>query len=276
MKLQFEEEVAIDVWVDEAIMYSNLQYWCEKNKANDKHYYDWNYRTYNSMKAFTELFKFWSEKQIRRILDNLEASWYIKTGNYNKVAYDRTKWYACICPNGQMELTKKENGTDQMVEPIPNSNTNNNTNIDPNGSMLWIFDDGKIWWADSLEVESWIVPPSCGRPPAEYVPSPKTIKINNLLDLIKESCIEAGVVHAPDPKDRRYANNILSMKFKKDCLDQLNMDLEQFIPLIVKLSSQLKYGKVLANAKSIYYDRWDTINRGRQQKWTEKQVYSYT
>ena len=62
-----------------------------------------------------------------------------ETGNYNKVAYDRTLWYTLtekgwrlwninISPNGPIEQPKQANRTDQIVQPIPNNNTNKKTN----------------------------------------------------------------------------------------------------------------------------------------------------
>lgn len=94
MKYDFDPVIAKDVWVEEAIMYSNIKWWCEKNKANGKHYYDGYYWTYNSMEAFCKLFTFWSKEQIKRIIYNLENKWYLKTWEYNSNKYDRTKRYA--------------------------------------------------------------------------------------------------------------------------------------------------------------------------------------
>ena len=137
MKYVFDAEVAEICGVDGAVMLHNLQFWIEKNEANNKHFYDGRYWTYNSMKAFAQLFPFWSERQINRILTNLENDGYIITGNYNKVAYDRTKWYAItemgysILQNGDFHFTKQSNGNDQTVEPIPDINTDINTNNKP-------------------------------------------------------------------------------------------------------------------------------------------------
>lgn len=157
IKYSFDTNVAKEVGVEEAVMLENIYYWILKNKANNKHFYDGNYWTYNTITAFEELFPFWSKKQITRILKKLEINNFIVTGNYNKVSYDRTKWYAltqkalCIFPNGEMDLPKRENGfpqigksnclngeieltkqenrIDQKGKPIPNINTNINTNI---------------------------------------------------------------------------------------------------------------------------------------------------
>lgn len=147
-------EVAVKYGVDEAIMLENIVFWIRKNQANNKHFYDGEYWTYNSVKAFSELFPFWSERQIDRILKSLEKQNAIIVGNYNKRGYDRTKWYAITStvksiyrigeysislngkmsdnansPNGEMEFTKWGNGIHQTVKPIPDINTDINTDI---------------------------------------------------------------------------------------------------------------------------------------------------
>jgi hypothetical protein len=76
-----------------------------------------------------------SDKKIRSALKHLIDENVLITGNYNKLAYDRTLWYAltekgkCICQNGQMEVAKKANGFDEKGEPIPYINTYKETNI---------------------------------------------------------------------------------------------------------------------------------------------------
>lgn len=129
MKFDFDPAVAKEVWVEEAIMYSNIKRWCEKNKANGKHYYDGYYRTYNSMEAFCKLFTFWTFDQIRRILKNLEDKKYIKTWEYNTNKYDRTKWYTplvdfqhSICVNPQMDLSEPTNDI-TYTDNKPNNKT---------------------------------------------------------------------------------------------------------------------------------------------------------
>lgn len=134
--MQFDPEIAKDIGVGEAIMYANIEYWCGKNEANNKHFYDGNYWTYNTKKAFTELFPFWTERQIRTILDNLKKREYIKTGNYNKANYDKTLWYTTIVMTNKShgrtykskERTYKSDGTDRSVQPIPNSKPNKKPN----------------------------------------------------------------------------------------------------------------------------------------------------
>lgn len=130
----FDIDIAKIYGVNAAILLKHIGHWIEKNKANDKHFYDGNYWTYNSVKAFKELFPYMSEKVIRTTLKKLEDNGIIVTGNYNKVAYDRTTWYALtekgksICLFGKMETDERENGNLQKGEPIPYINTDNNTN----------------------------------------------------------------------------------------------------------------------------------------------------
>jgi hypothetical protein len=147
---QFDTSEACIYGVEEAIMLHNLRFWIAKNKANNKHLYDGTYWTYNSVEAFSKLFPFWSEKQIRRVLSSLESSGAIASGNFNKVAYDRTKWYTVmeesISSKLKIHLPKRENGKDQTGEPIPDSKPDNKPNKEPPspGGGGWAPPPGKM------------------------------------------------------------------------------------------------------------------------------------
>jgi hypothetical protein len=90
----FDAVVAKRYGTDEAIFIHAMYWWLSLNKANDKHHYDGRYWTYNSMDAMTELFPFWSVKQIRRIIKSLTDKGVLLVGNYNRVRFDRTQWYS--------------------------------------------------------------------------------------------------------------------------------------------------------------------------------------
>lgn len=150
MQYSFKSEIANIYGVDGAILIENLYFWIMKNKANEKHFYDGCYWTYNSIKAFTILFPFWSRRQIERILNRLEKDGAIKTGNYNKISYDRTKWYSLsqtvisIYANGEMDITDWGNDISpnggmtfpQTVEPIPDNKPDNKPDND-HVSLPW-------------------------------------------------------------------------------------------------------------------------------------------
>ncbi len=138
MQHSFDIDIAKDYGILEAILLNNLWFWIEKNKANKQNFYDGYYWTYNSTKAFNELFPYVTQRQIQNALLHLRNEEILQTGNYNKLAYDRTLWYAftkkgeCIMQKCKMEDTEMENGKNENVTPIPDINTNDKTtNINP-------------------------------------------------------------------------------------------------------------------------------------------------
>jgi len=163
MEYSFDIDFAKKHGVDEAIMIKSFQYWIRLNKANKSNFYDGHYWTYNTISALSELFPFWTDKQVRSILQNLLKLNILIKGNYNKLGFDRTIWYAfqneneflqinsskkenatsqigkSILPNGQMELTKRENATSQMVNTIPITNTITNTITNSNNNNADAF-----------------------------------------------------------------------------------------------------------------------------------------
>lgn len=92
----FETQDAEKYGLDSAVMLYNLRFWLNTNKANKANIHDGFVWTYNSTTAFVQLFPFWNEQKIWRILSKLEKLGVIKSGNYNKASYDRTKWYTIV------------------------------------------------------------------------------------------------------------------------------------------------------------------------------------
>ena len=133
MEHSFNIELAKEYGILEAILLKNIWFWIEKNRANEKNFYDGTYWTYKSTRAFNELFPYASESSIKRALKSLQEKGIIKTGNYNKSSYDRTLWYAftdlgySIMSNRQMEVNKSSNGDEQNGLTIPDINTDNKT-----------------------------------------------------------------------------------------------------------------------------------------------------
>jgi hypothetical protein len=145
MEHSFDIEIAKRYGIQPAILLKNIYFWIEKNRANDKNFYDGYYWTYNSKKAFADLFPYMTARQIEYALQKLIEDDLIITGNYNKVAYDRTLWYAItkkgysILQNCEMDNTKSGNGIPENVKPIPNKNTVNKQQIE-NKDILKEFD----------------------------------------------------------------------------------------------------------------------------------------
>ena len=107
--------------VEEAIILQHIGFWCVKNLANRKHLIDGHVWTYDTRKAYLELFPYLSPldvnkvsgkfdsiaerekaldteerrrlKKIGRIVASLESQGAIRKGSFNKKGYDNTLWY---------------------------------------------------------------------------------------------------------------------------------------------------------------------------------------
>ena len=132
MNHSFDKDIAVAYGLTEAIILNHMQFWIEQNEANNINFYDGSYWTFNSAKAYAEIFPYFSQRQIQCALKHLRDEGILKTGNYNKLAYDRTLWYAftefgkSIMQKCKMEDVKMSNGFDAQVKPIPDNNTDNN------------------------------------------------------------------------------------------------------------------------------------------------------
>lgn len=133
MEHSFDIDIAKEYGIECAIMLKHLYFWIKKNEANEENFYDGRYWTYNSVKAFSTLFPYMSERKVRYTLDKMEENGLIVVGNYNKSQYDRTKWYALtnlaysILQKEKFHLPFLSNGSDANGEPIPDINTYINT-----------------------------------------------------------------------------------------------------------------------------------------------------
>lgn len=130
--------------VDIAVFIKHFDFWLTKNKANNRNQHNGKYWTYNSFEAFQIIFDWLSVGQIRRILNKMIDLKIIETGNYNKSAYNRTKWYTftnAFVENNKsilrfhqinsLKLTNEFDENDNSyndTDILPYKNTNNNTN----------------------------------------------------------------------------------------------------------------------------------------------------
>ncbi len=162
MNHSFNVAVATEYGMLEAVLFENISYWVEKNKANDVHFYDGCYWTYNSARAFAEMFPYASSRTISRALHHLCDEGLVVTGDYNSSPYDKTLWYTLTakgqdimqngidskadcpdgktdCPDGKtdcltdktdcpIEVSEMSNRSTRNGEPIPDINTYINTN----------------------------------------------------------------------------------------------------------------------------------------------------
>lgn len=133
MNHSFNIDIAKKYGVELAIILENMKWWIAKNKANKKHFHQGSYWTYNSVKAFSELFPYWSVHQIGRFLRRLEDEGLIVSKNFNKAGYDKTKWYtvndSLILQNCNIECAEMHNPLCENAQPIPDINTDINNSL---------------------------------------------------------------------------------------------------------------------------------------------------
>lgn len=140
MNHSFDIDHAAEYGIPAAVLIDNFAFWIAKNRANEKHQREGRTWSYNSVKAFRELFPYMGIKQIRTALDTLVESGVLLKRDWNEGKADRTLWYAFrdeeayLGPVGH--LPKRANGVPKRDEACaekgkctkePNINTDINT-----------------------------------------------------------------------------------------------------------------------------------------------------
>ena len=152
----FNVKVAIQYGIDVATFLDSLAYWIHLNQANNIHFHDGRYWTYNTSQAFTVIFPYWSIDQIDRLIKKCIKNDLIIKGNYNVIKYDKTRWltfsdkalalYEMSLPQDHGNPTAKSRFLSrESAEPIPITNTDTNKSFNISCSNAQNFD--KFWEA---------------------------------------------------------------------------------------------------------------------------------
>ncbi|PFZ02324.1 hypothetical protein COL75_16550 [Bacillus wiedmannii] len=83
-------KLAVKIGINEAIVVQQVHYWLERSN----HDFDGKKWVFNSLDKWCEQFPFWSKRTLERIFKKLEDENILIVGNYNKLSFDRTKWYS--------------------------------------------------------------------------------------------------------------------------------------------------------------------------------------
>lgn len=133
VKHHFGVSVAVEVGVNAAVVLENIAFWVRANRKAGRHKHDGKHWTYGSTRHFAELFDYLSEKQVRGALDKLITCGYVETGNFNRSAYDRTRWFTLTekgeraTQERQSEKPTKAKGAAGNGRPIPDKNKKSKT-----------------------------------------------------------------------------------------------------------------------------------------------------
>ena len=242
MDYSFNGEIAKRYGVAEAVFIQNIYWWMAKNEANGKHFYDGRTWTYNSMKAFTELFPFLSHRQVERIIAKLKNAEALHIGNFNQKGFDRTQWYSLgenvlqVYRNGEIHLTERCIPFHQTVKPIPDSKPDSKPDIRDSSSEVASAPADKV----KLSFEKDSRPYKCAlylsSQVAERIPGKKYAEATlqswardfdkvNRLD--GHSWDDIGTVLTFSQADSFWQGNILSgAKFRKQ-FDQLYLKMQK-------------------------------------------------
>lgn len=96
MNHSFNVDIANKYGIEEAILIENMAFWINNNLKKNKNIHDGYCWIFNSAAAFSRQFTYMKTSKINRALKNLVNKGVLLSGNYNKVKYDRTKWYTII------------------------------------------------------------------------------------------------------------------------------------------------------------------------------------
>jgi hypothetical protein len=127
MNHSFSVEAAKKIGVEEAIIAETIRFWLIKNSSNQEGMHDGRYWTYNSASAWTEIYPYWSRRQIYRILHSLREKGIILVDQ--RGGTDRRMWISftdlgsSMFRFGNMEVTERAHANTDPVTSHTVTNT---------------------------------------------------------------------------------------------------------------------------------------------------------
>ena len=132
--IAYNRDLAVEVGDRAATVLQQVYYWTNINKEKGDNYRDGYYWVYSTINDWHERdFYYWSKTTVARIFDKLEKENLLISANFNKLGFDKTKWYRINeekireiekkiekKKNNQAEkmLDKKEkNQNEKLIEP---------------------------------------------------------------------------------------------------------------------------------------------------------------
>lgn len=181
----FDIVLAMEYGIEEALLIRHFQHWVRvnKNKKVSETFKDGRNWTYQTFKDIADHFPFLNERQVRYAIENLEKKGVIKIGNFNKLAIDKTHWYAFVnedvfVPDLQQNskdvyerqncqsIDKIVSPRDKIVKAIPDTKTTDTKSSDLIDYVEILDFDGKnrtitkedIHFIKSKFSKDWTVP----------------------------------------------------------------------------------------------------------------------
>lgn len=106
----FNVGMAIDHGIPAALLYHDIDFWCQENLDKKQNIRDGCAWMYRSIADFLIAFPYLSKHIIADGLKTLEDAGLIIVGNYNRIAIDRTKWYTTQVELFSPDCSNRGNG----------------------------------------------------------------------------------------------------------------------------------------------------------------------
>lgn len=90
----FDILLAAKYGVEEAILIHHFQHWIRINQVNGNNIQDGHCWTYQTRKDICARFPYWNVDRVKYLCEKLVEHGILITANYNKLAIDKTLWYA--------------------------------------------------------------------------------------------------------------------------------------------------------------------------------------
>jgi len=134
----FQKEIAVVLGLNHAIVLQQLDYWVQVNREKNHNFRNGFYWVYNTYQELHDQLPFLSVATIKRTITDLEKQGLLIVGNFNRLKYDRTKWYRIdkekLYKVVEERVQNEPYEQDNLTPPIPNNKTKTNKeNKDNNG-----------------------------------------------------------------------------------------------------------------------------------------------
>lgn len=84
-------ELAQEIGLNESLLLLQIDFWIRTSTTEEHEGRAW---TFQSVRDIQKTFSFWSLATINRTIQSLIDSEYVRIGNFNKLKYDKTRWFA--------------------------------------------------------------------------------------------------------------------------------------------------------------------------------------
>jgi hypothetical protein len=126
--LRFDEATASKYGLKEAVILHKIIFYVLVNEKDGRNYHKGRYWTYNSRAQWRSIFPFLSDQQIWRSFRKLEKQAALVSDSFNKMAYDKTRWYS-LSNSLMMEVKKDKYWTKAIIKSKKPIIKNDNTHL---------------------------------------------------------------------------------------------------------------------------------------------------